>query len=129
MNQPLHPYTTPHEGKYCPKCGKTLPFSKFNHNWRNHGGYSSYCTFHERERMREYHQRMKDKPKPQKEEQAELIPAKKAPECTCGDYRHCMRCRNREKRLAFEENRLPAYLLGTMIGAALNLQPVQMTAA
>jgi hypothetical protein len=52
-------------------------------------------------------------------EQVELFPAKKAKKkCTCNDYRHCMECRNREKRAAFKQDRIPVYRLAAMQPAA-----------
>ncbi len=42
--------------------------------------------------------------------------------CTCNLFDTCMECRNRERRAAFKENRLPVYMMGTVAAAALNLQ-------
>lgn len=46
--------------------------------------------------------------------QPELIPSKKPGECDCRDYRHCMQCRNAEKRRAFRAGEIPAYRLALM---------------
>ena len=48
--------------------------------------------------------------------------------CNCNQYSQCLQCRNRERRAAFKENRIPAYVLGTMAPAALNQQAVRATA-
>jgi hypothetical protein len=51
-------------------------------------------------------------------EQIELIPARKITRCTCGNFRKCIRCRNAERRRAFREGDVPAYVRQIMTAAA-----------
>lgn len=46
----------------------------------------------------------------EKYKQASLFASAPAP-CTCGDFTHCIPCRNAEKRAAFRQGRVPAYRL------------------
>lgn len=101
---------TPH---ICPNCDQ--PFegrsnqvycspSCANIGWKRRTNYSTP--------RKQYLSLWKDEPA----EQIELIPAKKPVKvaCTCNDYRHCMECRNREKRRAFKAGEIPVYRVATL---------------
>jgi hypothetical protein len=127
QKDPLH-YGAARQGlKFCPDCNDYRPIDEFRK--RTRGGLDCYCKTHQAAREKasyekhyeahkdEINKRRREK-YAQKEEQLELIPARKSKKCTCNDYRHCMECRNREKRAAFKQDRIPVYRLAAMQPAA-----------
>jgi hypothetical protein len=102
--------------KYCPDCGRDRPRSAFYQIRSRYDGLSSYCAEHQlqrdqarreknREQFRAYHRAYEQKKQAAQQEALPTLEAKPVKKtCTCGDYTHCLICRNAERNRRAKAN-------------------------